>query len=285
MVKMKDSMEQPQRITREFDRYRLVPPSSDLHDRVLRAAREAMASGVAEPPWPGRWLRACDAFRQEILAFASAIMLILGVVMQFGGGQSALADSLERLTVMTSISGSLKRATSMDCTVLKRRTGDETAQYRIRWNTAGVTRIDMDSTGGRKRTLWISNGTASVADESGTVRSMALTAMPSNWLPPVEFMAPTILAQRIEQYGVMQTKRNDGDGPDEFLLAGQEDRQIIEIAVDAGTFLPKTLRKCAPDSAGSNESVCLEEARFQWNKPIPKKLLVPGSPGVQRKAD
>jgi hypothetical protein len=285
MVKMKDSMEQDQRITREFDRYRLAPPSPDLHDRVLRAAREALASGDAELPWPGRWLQVCGALRQEILAFASSLMLILGVVMQFGGGQSALADSLERLTVMASVSGSLKRATSMDCTVLKRRIGDENARYRIRWNTAGVTRIDLDSTGGREQTLWISNGTTSVADESGTVRSMEITAMPSKRQPPMEFLTPTVLAQRIERYGLMQTERHDSAGPDELLLIGNEDQQVIEIAVDAGTFLPKTLKKYAPDSARGKESVYLEEALFQWNKPIPKELLSPGSPAIQRKAN
>jgi hypothetical protein len=285
MVKMKDSTEKDQHITRELGRYRLVPPSSDLHDRVLQAAREALTSGDAELPWPGRWLRACGAFRQEILAFASSLMLILGVVMQFGGNQSALADSLERLTVMASVSGSLKRATSMDCTVLKPHTGDESSLYRIRWNTTGVTRIDLDSTGSTEQMIWISNGTVSVADESGTVCSMAITAMPSKWQPPVEFLTPTILAQNMKRYGLMQAERQDGAVPDEFLFVGQEDQQVIEIAIDAGTFLPKTLKKHLPASAWSNESVYLEEVRFQWNKPVPREVLVPGPPAVQRKAN
>ena len=282
---MKDSMKQDQRITREFDRYRLAPPSPDLHDRVLRAAREALASRDAELPWPGRWLRACGALRQEILAVASSLMLILGVVMQLEGGQNALADSLERLTVMASISGSLKHATSMDCTVLKRVTGDESAQYRILWSTAGVTRIDIDSTGGTERTLWISNGTVSVADQRGTVHSMAITAMPSNWHLPMEFLTPTILTQNMKRYGLMQAESQNGAGPDELLFAGQEDQQAIEIDIDAETYLPKALRKHFPNSARGKESVYLEEVRFQWNNPIPKELLVPGSPAVQQKAN
>jgi hypothetical protein len=285
MVKMKDPMEQDQQITREFGRYRLAPPSPDLHDRVLRAAREALASRDAELHWTGRWLRACGAFRQEILALASALMLILGVVMQLGGVQSVLADSIERLTVMVTVSGRLSRATSMDCTVLKPGTGDENSQYRVRWNAAGVTRVDMDSTNGTGQTLWISKGTVSVADyEGGALRSTAITTMPSKWQPPMEFLTPTILAQHMqERYGLMQAERKDGAGPDEFLLVGQENQQVIEIAIDARTYLPTTLKKHLPDSVRTGkERDCLEEVRFQWNKPIPQGLLVPGSSAVKR---
>ena len=94
MVKMKNFTEQDRRITKDLEKYQLAPPSPDLHDRVLRAARGAMArSEDAELSWSGRWLAACRAFRQEILAFASALMLILAVVMQLGIGRSALAHS------------------------------------------------------------------------------------------------------------------------------------------------------------------------------------------------
>jgi hypothetical protein len=92
---MKNSREQEKHITRELDKFRLAPPSPDLHDRVLRAAREALASGDARPQWTERLVRACERFQQEALAIASALMLILGVVIQLGGSQSVLADSIE----------------------------------------------------------------------------------------------------------------------------------------------------------------------------------------------
>ena len=177
---MKDSREQDQRITREFGRYRLAPPFPDLHDRVLRAAREVLGSSDADLPWTDRSLRASWAFRQEILAFSSVLMLILGVAMRPGGGQSVLADSIERLTIMAAVSGRLYRATSMDCTMLKPGAGHEDSQYRARCSATGLTRIDMDSTKRAGQTLWISKGTVSVTDhEDGTVSSMAITAMPS----------------------------------------------------------------------------------------------------------
>ncbi len=277
-------MEQDQRITREFGRYQLAPPSPDLHDRVLRAAREALASSDAELHWTDRWLRACWAFREEMLAFASALMLILGVVMQLGGGQSVLADSIERLSVMAKVSGGLYRVTSMDCTVLKPRAGDEISQYLVRWNKVGVARIDMNSSKGTEQTLWISKGTVSATDhDGGTVRSMAFMTMPSKWQPPMEFLTPMILAQHMERYGLTQAERQEGVGPYECLLVGQEDQQAIEIAIDTRTYLPTSLKRYLPNSArAGRQRDCLEEVRFQWNKPIPQELFVPGLSEVKR---
>jgi hypothetical protein len=279
---MKDFTEKDQRITREFDRYRLAPPSPDLHDRVLLAAREAMANEDAELPLTGRWVRACRAYRQEILAFASALMLILGVVMQLGGSQSVLADSMERLAVMTTVSGSLYRATSMDCAVLKRNAGEEITGYRVLWNASGVTRIDMDSARGTKRTMWISKETASVADHKGEVRSMAISALPPEWQPPTEYLTPAILAQRLERYRLTQAERQSAAQPGELRLGGQEDQQAIEMSVDAKTGLPIRLKKYLPDSSRMGKKLgFLEEVRFQWNKPIPQELFVPDSPEVK----
>jgi hypothetical protein len=204
--------------------------------------------------------------------------------MQLGGGQSVLADSIERLTVMAAVSGRLHRATSMDCTVLKQGAGNENSEYRVRWNTGGVTRVDMDSTDGTEQTLWISKRTVSVADPKvATVRSMAITAMPSEWQPPMEFLTPTILAQYIGRYGLMQAERQDGGRRDEFLLVGQENQQVIEITISTKTYLPITLKKYSQQSVRTGkERDCLEEVRFQWNQPIPQGLLVPGSSAVKR---
>ncbi len=284
---MNDYRDQDQRITREFCRYRLAPPSPDLHDRVLRAAREALASREAELHWTARWLRACGAYRQEILASASTLMLILGVVMQLVDGQNVLADSIGRLTVMVEVSGCLYRAISMECTVLKPGAGDENSRYRVRWTAAGVTRVDMDSTNGTEQTLWISQGSLSVADHEGdAVRPTAITTVPSKWQPPMEFLTPTILVQHMERYGLMQAERQDRARPGELLLLGLEDKQVIEIAINTRTCLPTTLRKYLPNSTRTGkERDCLEEVRFQWNKPVPQELFVPGASAAKRQAN
>jgi hypothetical protein len=280
---MKDSMEQDQRITREFGRYRLVPPSTELRDRVLRAASEALAGRGAESSWIDCLLRACGAFQQEILAFASALLLILGVVTHLGGSQSVLADSMERLAVMATVSGSLYRATSMDCAVLKRDAREETTEYRVRWNAAGVTRIDVDSAKGTGRTMWISKETASVADHEGEVRSMAISALSPEWQPPTEFLTPAILAQRMEGYGLTQAKHQSDAQLSELRFAGQEDQQAIEMSVNAKTGLPIRLKKYLPDSSRTGKKRhCLEEIRFEWNRPIPQELFVPDSPEVKQ---
>jgi len=277
-------MGQDQRITRELGSYQLAPPSPDLHDRVLRAAREALASGKEDLHWTDRWLRACGAFRHEALAVASALMLIIGVGIQLGGSQSVLADSIERLTVMAAVSGSLHRATSMDCTVMKAGAANKNSQYRVRWKSVDATRIDMNSAYGTEQTLWISEGTVSVADyANGTVRSTAIEALPREWQSPMELLTPAILAQHMEKFGLRQAERKDGAGLDEFLLIGEENQQMIEIAIDARTTLPKTLKRYLPDFMRTGkEKDYLEEVRFQWNMPIAGELFVPGTSAVKR---
>jgi hypothetical protein len=235
--------------------------------------------GLAER---GRWLMSLSLFGKEILAFISAVMLILGAVMHLTGDQSVLAHSLERLKMVGAISTSLHRATSMDCTALVSGVGGEHSRYRVRWSATGLTRVDMDSAGGAQ-TLWMSNKAVSMADYlGGAAHAPATTEMPSNriWQPTLEFLTPTILAQHMEErYALMQAGSRDGAGSDEFLLVGQDDQRVVEIAIDARTYLPKTLKKHLPDSAGTREKrECLIEVQFQWNQPIPQELLVSESP-------
>ena len=284
MIKMKDFMEQDQRIKKELGRYRLASPSPGLHERVLLAAREAWTNSESGLHWTNRWMRACGRFRQEILALASAFMLILGAVMQLGGSQSVLADSMERLTVMAAVSGSLHRATSMDCTVTKPGAADERVQYRLRWNAAGVTRVEMTSAGGTGQTLWISNGTVSaVDDEGGTVRSTSITDMPSNWKAPMEFQTPAAIAQHMERFGLRQADDQGSAQPGELVLVGQENQQVVVIAINARTALPIALKKFLPAPVGTGkERAGFEEVRFQWNKAIPEELFIPGLSEIKK---
>jgi hypothetical protein len=120
------SPEAEARMRRQFlNLKRMLDRPEDVAERDTRTRRHVLN-------WPNSWLRACWAFRQEILAFASAVMLILGTVMQLGGGQSALAESIGRLKVMITVSEGLYRATSMDCTVMKPGAERESIQYRVR---------------------------------------------------------------------------------------------------------------------------------------------------------
>jgi hypothetical protein len=223
------------------------------------------------------------AFRNEILALASAIMLVLGVVMQLGGGQSVLADSIEQLTIMTAVSRSLHRATSMDCIVLKPGAGEEHYQFRVRWNAAGFTRVDVDPTHIPERTLWVSKGTVSVADEDGAVRSTMISTLPSKWKLPMEFLAPTILAQHMERFGLRQAADQGSAQLGELVLVGQENHQVVEIAIDARTALPIALKKFLPAPVGTGkEPAVFEEVRFQWNKTIPQELFIPGLSAIKK---
>jgi hypothetical protein len=91
-------------------------------------------------------------------------------------------------------------------------------------------------------------------------------------------MTPTLLAKHMEKhYGLMQIGERSGAASDEFLIVGRKHRQVVEITVDARTYLPKVLKKYALDSVRTNgERDCLMEVCFLWNQPISHELYAPG---------
>ncbi|HTY61184.1 MAG TPA: anti-sigma factor [Acidobacteriota bacterium] len=238
----------------------------ELH-RLRQQIQQVQAILAQLDPVPGRLpARSVSFIRlpRWALAFAATVMLILGAVMHLSGNQSALANSISRLKVIVDVSTGLYSATSMDCTLKIPDAGRLTSNYRARWSAAGITRVDLDPGSGMEKTLWISN-----------------TSNPPDpvWQPVMEFLTPAILAQHMEKhYGLAQIVSKSGAGQDEFLLAGQEDRQTIEIAVDERTYLPKMLKKYSQDSGKTGQQRhSLMEVRFLWNQPILREVFIPGS--------
>jgi len=257
-----------------------LPPEAEgsLNRQFLRLKRTLdRPEGLDEADewtWMHGW------FRKEILAVASAVMLILGIGMHLSGSQSALAHSIEQLKVIVTVSMSLNRAAFMDCTVLKSGARGGNISYRVLWRAGGDARVDMDSAG-NAQTIWISDDTISFADsDGGSIRAMPLETIAPGpvWQPAMEFRTPALLAKHMEvRYGLMQTGERSSAGPGEFLITGRENSQTVEIAVDARTYLPKVLKKYALDSGRTNgEKICLMEVRFLWNQPVSPELFVPG---------
>ncbi len=255
-----------------------LPPEAEarMNRQFLNLKRTLdRPEGAAEADeWP--WTH--GLFRKEILAVASAVMLILGAVMHLSGSQSALAHSIEQLKVIITVSMSLNHAAFMDCTVLNPEAGGEGTSYHVIWRADGDARVDMVSAGGAQ-TIWISDETISFSGSAGgLIRSMPLKTISPGpvWQPAMEFRAPALLAKNMEErYGLMQTGERTGSG--EFLITGREDRQAVEITIDATTYLPKVLKKYALNSDRANgDRVCLMEVRFHWNQPISRELFVPG---------
>jgi len=250
-------------------------------DRTENAAEGGNGTRRGVVYWPDRWLQTRMAFRQDIFAFASAVMLIMGVVMHLSGSQSALADSIEQLKVMVTISASLNRAASMDCIILKPETEVGNTSYHVFWRRVdGGARVDMVSPGGAQ-TIWLSGETISFSgSDGGSIRSMPLRTIAPEpvWQPAMEFRSPALLTKHMEErYGLMKTGGRRAAGSGEFLIIGREGSQAVEMTVDAKTYLPKVLKKYALDSGRTNGNrVCLMEARFHWNPSIPGELFVPG---------
>ncbi len=268
---MKD-LKSVERLIRDFSKSRQAETQTtpEFDGRVLESVFRAQQENLRIPtmekldrespaqPDEWRWLR--WAFRKEVLAFGSLVMLILGGVLHLGSSQTALAYSMARLKMVVTVSAGLYRATSMDCSVLIPGAGDVNSSYRIRWSAAGTARVDTNSIS-RAESLWISNTAA---------------RLDPKWQPAMEFLTPAVVARNIEgRYRLTQAGR-PGGGPYEFQLSGQEDRQTVEIAVDERTFLPKVLKKYARDPSWRGKD-CVLEVRFLWNEPIAHELLVPGS--------
>ncbi len=254
----------------------LVHAPDELKQQIMSQVTSANAAHVFQPAqrilFPARFgnrvgLPADSASFRRLsrlaVAFASVVMLILGFVMHLNGQQSALANSISRLKKIMDVSAGLHQATSMDCTVKISDPQGRKSEYRLRWGAAGVTRVDVDPADGEEQTLWISRATV---------------PLDPVWEPAMEFLTPSMLAQHIEEiYGLMQAGGGNGVGRDEFLLAGRENQRAVEIVIDAGTYLPKTLKKYLPDSPQAGEErLCLMEVRFLWNQPISQELFIPG---------
>jgi hypothetical protein len=256
-----------------------LPPEAEarMNRQFLRfkgsIRRPDTLSEADEWPWHG-------LFRKEILAVASAVLLILGAVMHLSGSPSVLAHSIEQLKVIVTVTMSLNRAVSMDCTVLKPEAGGESASYHVLWRAKGDARVDMVSAGDAQ-TIWISDETISFAgSDGGEIRRVPLQAIAPGpvWQPAMEFRTPWLFAKQMEeQYGLLQTGERSGAGSGEFLITGRENGQAVEITVDAKTYLPKVLKKYAMDSSRTNvDRACLMEVHFHWNQPISDALFVPG---------
>ena len=257
-----------------------LPPEAEarMNRQFLRFKNSlGRLEGLAEADeWPWHGL-----FRKEILAVASAILLIVGAVMHLSGSQNALAHSIEQLKVIVTVTMSLSRATSMDCRILKPEARGENTSYHLRWRTNGDARVDLVS-GGVAQTIWISDETISLAGpDSGSIRSMPLQTISPGpvWQPALEFRTPRLLAKQMEErYGLMQIGERSNPDSTEFLITGQQDGQAVEITVDAKTYLPTALKKYALNSGRINGNrPCLVEVQFHWNQPISNELFVPGS--------
>jgi hypothetical protein len=264
-----------------------LPPEAEARMRRHFCRLESVLGRAEAKVKSPRFQWAHSMLRKEVLAFASAVMLIASGIMHLGGNQSVLAHSIGRVKIVLTVSAGLRRATSMDCTVLKPGDGDAQSSFHLRWTARVATRVDMEAGGRGARTLWIPDASVSTALYAGIASQPAATAAITRdvlWQPALEYLTPVLLARHIEErYGLIETERRSGDGVDELLLVGQENGQAIELAVDEATYLPLTLKKYRLDPVRAGEERrCVEEVRFRWNQPIPRELFFPKYPAENR---
>jgi hypothetical protein len=228
----------------------LAPEVEARMNRHFLDLRRSLDMHAPKAPKGALTLSLSVIFQKRILVFASIIMLLLGGVMHLSGTKSAVAGSILRLKVVDPISEVLINAASMDC-ALQVADGGTGRLFRVRWVQGSMTRVDIASANNAEHTFWISN--EAIAADSALQ-------------PALEFLTPATLARNLEErYRVAQVWTREASS--EFLLVGEENQQVVEIAVDQKTYLPKTLKKYA-----ANSSRTLMEVRFIWNQPIAADL-------------
>ena len=218
--------------------------------RQFLGFRNSLESAEQKPAAKA-WFWMYGQFWKEAAAFASAAMIFIGIMLQPGISQTALAHSIERLKILASIADSLSRVSSMDCAVLAEHAEGKQNAYHIRWHAIGDARINKGETETAPPII-SRNPDAAIADERESTQ---------------EFLSTNALAKSmIEGYGLTLSNTSANPGTTDYLLVGREGKQRIEIVVDPKTYLPQLLEKCLQDSNRMRERIL--EARFLWNQPV-----------------
>jgi hypothetical protein len=255
----------------------------DLRRTMGQPAGQASSgarSGREESRLPAAWQWPRWAFRKEVLVFSSVIMMVIGCIAHLGGYQNVLAHSISHVKVILAMSGQLRRATSMDCSMLWPGKEGKPLQYRVRWAQSGRTRVDVAVAGRTEKTFWTADGSATIADYAdGSLSTLAGVDQVRDPLlqPVLAFISPAVLARHLEERCQLRQVTQQDTLASALLFVGHEGRDAIEVTVDGKTYLPATFKKPLPDVApAGRQSVRVMEARFVWNQPVAPELLVPG---------
>ncbi len=235
-----------------------------------RATSRARSWGFR--PMFGQWLSRPLVYRKKLLAYVSAVTLAAGVVIHLGGYQSVLADSISLFKTSILLTGQIRLASSMECVITMPAAGAQAMIYHIRWVRDGGTRLDVASSHGIEETLWISQGRVMIADiASGSTASATRAAI---GIPEAAkaFLSPAVLARKLEEGWQVQPGQKQ-KSPDRLVFIDRQNRSVVEIHFDRGSFLPISANTKPPDISGSGGVAA--KAEFVWNRRVDPELIMP----------
>jgi len=269
-----------------------LPPELEerMKERVVRFRKEIEQSKLTQRlnlrllwnnlsqsrvwPWIG-WV-----FRKESLAAVSVLMLVVGGTLQLAGHRSALADTVSVLNTSISVMNRVNRTETMECQMEMPGGNGPSLSYTIRWLSPNLTRVDAHKRDEMNKTLWITGSEIIIADhiKNTTEKAEGVGNVTDAAFQPVLWLVtPEELADRM--YGRWQLslyEQTEKPGQGLFIFINQEEKTMLEMAVDLTTYLPLDIKKFLPASAEIGEKGRLVmQGRFNWNQPVSPRIMIP----------
>ena len=213
-------------------------------------------------------------FRQEVLAWAAFIMVILGSFLYINGSQSALTGNISALGTAVSVMDRMNRSQSMECSLRLVSHDAISRTYRIQWRAPNITRVQIYNPAPMLlKTLWITPDNITITNDQtkqqnriGSIDQITdrdfLAAM--NYISPQSLVKKINGPWRLKQY---QYRKDCEAG--EFSIASSDEDYPLHLTVDLCTYLPIQIQKISPVSRGTSASSdSLMDIHLEWNTGI-----------------
>ena len=159
--------------------------------------------------------------------------------------------------------------------------------YVIRWIQPGTTRVDVQSAGEVRETLWITNGDVIIVDHLKNLRQKFASLKQiqgSVFQPVLGFLSPVLLAENMDQrWQLRRFEQKTGRHQGTLTFVDHEMGSFLKMIVDLDTFLPVQISKLLPgaEKAGPGEEVMRID--LAWNQPDSSQWTIPPTLGKNGK--
>ena len=253
-----------------------LPAETEMRMQAqMEAMREKMLPSQRQhPPKADKIAAFRRPFRQEILAWAAFIMVILGSFLYIIGSQSALTGNISALGTAVSVMDRVSRSQSMENSLRLVSHEGISLNYRIQWRAPDITRIQIYNPAPMLlKTLWITPDNITITNDQ-TKQQNRIGSIDQitdrDFLPVMNYISPQILVEQINgTWRLKQYQYRQDCEQGEFRIASLEEDYPLHLTVDLCTYLPTRIQKVLPVSREiSPQGEPIMDIRLKWNTPV-----------------